>query len=827
MMDSPSTSYSSNVEKIAVERHLANKFLNGELTFAEYSEKWFGSVDDNDDKELEENECEVTDQDSDAESCEESVDREPVDDGTIINERVKRVRTRQRRRLPAALAGLMGEANLRYARGDHATAEKICYEIIRQTPTASEPFQTLAQIYESDLDKSLEFSLIAAHLNPDATEWIRLAGILRGKGDTKQEIFCLTKAIKADPKNISNHLLRLERLQYLEKNNMAPVGCISSIVCRIALMNSYPDSEGKTVVEMAKCIASEYHINSKVHLACNIMDKAYKRFSSLFTYEDLNLYLELLIAQKQFDKCINIFVEKGGIEVEEEYQTIVDGDLITEVTSPQIVNCNIPETLPIDLKTKLIICLIHLKAFNLVELYLSTMIANEDVETNGDIFLDIEEALTSESQHLEAFRLLTLLVNSENFSLPAVWLKYAECLVALNKTAEAIKAYETVVKLAPQHLNARITLATLYKNSNCIDEAYKALIQDERIDILDTALLYERCSILKIKGNLKEYLRIGHLLLSRHFYTIRDKSEMPLLILKDVYDQLKALRETRGESFEEPDPLIFEESSDKLTLEVEWELLMDLFHTAYELKEYSTLQRISFLALASKRFSPYRRNLELIALLSSYYNSDPYYAFSLLRDFIVKMSNKTNIWNLMALILQKGEDVRTSRFLHRFFLKKPDCSNQINILMGNYYLKSGSYRCALKEYLLSYDEKPSSLCAFLCGVSLIQLASQKFAINRNTLVVQATAFFKIYERMRSKDATHECLYNTARAFHQMGLFHLAREYYERALRICNDLIISNPEIFSLRREIAFNLHVLLKNTCPSLALNYLLKYIVF
>jgi len=45
-------------------------------------------------------------------------------------------------------------------------AEKMCLEIIRQDPTVPEPFQTLATIYEEseEIEKSLQFALIAAHL---------------------------------------------------------------------------------------------------------------------------------------------------------------------------------------------------------------------------------------------------------------------------------------------------------------------------------------------------------------------------------------------------------------------------------------------------------------------------------------------------------------------------------------------------------------------------------------------------------------------------------------------------------------------------------------
>jgi hypothetical protein len=42
----------------------------------------------------------------------------------------------------------MGEANLRFVRGDIDTAIRMCMEVIRQDPAVAEPFQTLATLYD-------------------------------------------------------------------------------------------------------------------------------------------------------------------------------------------------------------------------------------------------------------------------------------------------------------------------------------------------------------------------------------------------------------------------------------------------------------------------------------------------------------------------------------------------------------------------------------------------------------------------------------------------------------------------------------------------------
>lgn len=89
--------------------------------------------------------------------------------------------------LPVALQGLMGQANLCYARGEVAMAEKLCFEIIRQMPLAAEPYLTLSQIYETtDAEKHMQFLVISAHLNPSEDQWVRIAEMSLERGDKKQ-----------------------------------------------------------------------------------------------------------------------------------------------------------------------------------------------------------------------------------------------------------------------------------------------------------------------------------------------------------------------------------------------------------------------------------------------------------------------------------------------------------------------------------------------------------------------------------------------------------------------------------------------------------------
>lgn len=216
----PSSSYTS----IQQEEMLIKKLIGGELSFAEYKTQ-MGRNDENIEDGLEE---------------EAMINIEEITNKTIKKEPVTpKIPKRKRSMLPPALQGLMGEANLCYARGDNELAEKVCLEIVRQMPLAAEPFLTLAQIYESqDPEKSLQFMLIAAHLNSSDHElWTKISEISVERGDMKQAINALTRSIKANPKNIEIHLHRIELLESIGEDKFA-------FMCKFAMLSHIPKDQG-------------------------------------------------------------------------------------------------------------------------------------------------------------------------------------------------------------------------------------------------------------------------------------------------------------------------------------------------------------------------------------------------------------------------------------------------------------------------------------------------------------------------------------------------------------------------------------------------------
>lgn len=112
----------------------------------------------------------------------------------------------------------MGEANLRYARGDLETSKKMCFEVIRQMPDAYEPYLTLSQMYENTNPKKYKgYLMLASHLAPyNIGTATRLADLHLQEGEVELAIKCYSRALKGDTKNLFLHEKRLELLEQRE-----------------------------------------------------------------------------------------------------------------------------------------------------------------------------------------------------------------------------------------------------------------------------------------------------------------------------------------------------------------------------------------------------------------------------------------------------------------------------------------------------------------------------------------------------------------------------------------------------------------------------------
>lgn len=175
---------------------------------------------------------------------------------------------------------------------------------------------------------------------------------------------------------------------------------------------------------------------------------------------------------------------------------------------------------------------------------------------------------------------------------------------------------------------------------------------------------------------------------------------------------------------------------------------------------------------------------------------------------------------------QRAGDCRHNRFIMRL-IGRVDAFSYLHILHANNCLVSGTYKYALNDYISLFKVGPSALLALLIAVTLLQMACQKFSAKKNQLVIQALAFLKKYSQLRGKDGEQEANYNIARAFHQLGLLPAAIHHYKLVLESpVPDLVKQNSNLLNLKREAAFNLHLIyLQTESNDIARMYLEEYI--
>lgn len=372
------------------------------------------------------------------------------------------------------LHGLMGEANLQFARGNHKEAIKMCMEVIRLAPRASEPFQTLAIIYEElgDDEKHLEFSLIAAHLSPSDTDaWLRLVDIYLEKDNIPSAIQCYDRAIRSSPLEIELVRKRCSLLESIGETRRAKEDYMT-------ILKLMPMDQDDEYVKLARDMYDSYLENNDKERAALVMHRFVDKHPNRVSIADINNLLELYLTLSVYDKPVEVMVNHcgvvlrylGGKVLQHSEKNIVKLNL-----DHKPIKCWIPDDLHIDLRSKIVISFIHLSFKSCVHDAMASVLG-ESAEEIGDIFLEIAEAFMAKNQHLDAKPLLINVTETSRYgSLGGVWLRLGECLNALGELQPAVQAYEKVVALAPEHVEARVALSTLEQQLGRTESALQAL----------------------------------------------------------------------------------------------------------------------------------------------------------------------------------------------------------------------------------------------------------------------------------------------------------------------------------------------------------------
>uniref|UniRef100_S4R4R8 General transcription factor IIIC, polypeptide 3 n=1 Tax=Petromyzon marinus TaxID=7757 RepID=S4R4R8_PETMA len=748
-----------------------------------------------------------------------------------------------RSKLPKALRGLMGEANIRFARGEHEETIKMCMEIIRQAPLAHEPFSTLAMLYEDcgDMEKSLQFGLIAAYLNPsDPEEWVKLAELSLEQDNIKQAIFCYTKAIKYSPSNTQYLWERSNLYEQLGEHKQAMDGYRRIL----ALL---PESEGDHFMQITRDMANIHPLTSFSSRNCP---------STAIHW--LSYLLPLLVAVVRFalqnSPCSSLKFTPGQVNSDSllmcfswcSYQCMCYTSFPSTTSFHQCQNrrrCLAPShrsVTPIhDFHRQFHHCQLVSPVPDSPLLSVIVEQFNTRDTTKGYFFY-IGIHLTLREWPNNIIRALLFHTISTAFRSILPRATCAECLNALGLTQRAAESYNQVVALAPMHLGARMSLSALQQQLGQPEKALEALNAphtDELSDCEDTAkqeiqLLLHRSILLFSQRKMADCVDTHLMLLSmllkgamvrsqvsvvsstkdgaRHLYLLKRSDETPKKGTSSVLDNMQGKASLLGR-------------------EIWWDLLQRAVCELANLGRHDEAELLCNTGLEFYYFyedRPKRKELESLGLSAAFLSKNFRKAYNYIRIILMENLNKPQLWNIFNQITANSQDIRHHRFCLRLLLKNPD-NLPLCILNGHNAFVAGSFKHALGQYVQAYRTNTKEPMFCLCiGLTFVHMASQKFANKRHPLIIQGFSFLMQYLELRGHG--QESYYNVGRALHQLGLTHLAIHYYQQTLACpppqCQGM---DPQQLDLRREAAYNLSLIYQSSGnPDMARATIHKYIV-
>ena len=120
------------------------------------------------------------------------------------------------------------------------------------------------------------------------------------------------------------------------------------------------------------------------------------------------------------------------------------------------------------------------------------------------------------------------------------------------------------------------------------------------------------------------------------------------------------------------------------------------------------------------------------------------------------------------------------RWLLRLLMREPS-SPHIAAGVAHNCLLSRSFKVAMAEYLRLHERFPDEPLLILC-IAIAQMQQVMSRMNKERTQSVLHAFGWLSEYARRRDA-QEAAYNTGRAYHHLGLSHLAVRAYEKVLQI--------------------------------------------
>ncbi|KAK4573981.1 hypothetical protein RGQ29_031780 [Quercus rubra] len=322
-------------------------------------------------------------------------------------------------KLSPEITQMLGDATLHYAHGHYEEAISTLHEVIRLAPNLPDPYHTLGLVHNrlGEDKKASNFYMIAAHLTPkDSSLWRLLFTKSIEQGNIGQASYCLSKAIMADPKDVT---LKLHRASlHVELGDYQKAAESFDQIYQLSPEN----------IEALKTGAKLYQKGGQLEHSIRILEDYVKGHPSEADTSVIDLLASIFMESNSYDKALQL--------IEHAKLVYYSG-----------------KELPLNLTIKEGICHVNLKNMEKAE--------RESVNDHAPLIAETADSLMSLEHYDSALKYYLMLGGSAKGDNGFLYLKIARCYLFLKERVQAIFFLYKALQMLEDNIDARLTLAFL------------------------------------------------------------------------------------------------------------------------------------------------------------------------------------------------------------------------------------------------------------------------------------------------------------------------------------------------------------------------------
>ncbi|CEF63081.1 General transcription factor 3C polypeptide 3 [Strongyloides ratti] len=775
-----------------------------------------------------------------------------------------RVKIRRRKpRIPNALDGLIGQANMMAAKEDFNDALKVLSEAVKENPRNAEVYRAIANIYslQKNLERELEYLLLAAYVvsNTSYDDWVELANKSEQLGRYDSSAACFSKAINLKPELWANYAKRLELLDML--------GCVRPAMhTRLKAiqncdMNTMGDDKYAIMDDLISTVSDFYVRGNDIDRATMALEAYVCRYHEMGrnVSDQFKTLLKIWYKYERWQDMVKSLLVIGegisgkSLKSNVKFEASLQGvSFIVKPFPPKDVEFSVSDETPYSYFVYFVTALVGMKCGINVGDLLDKLLERPIEDDFISHYFDIIDLSVQNNGPEETIKYLHKVVQLHEFKYNAeTFFRYGVCYELINDKDEARKAYNKSIELNSNHVDSRINLSNLLVSLNEPEEAISILQPANLFGVTrlpDERLLIRRAEILEQKGEIDQYFETIKLLLAPYFYQCHNKryiknfgrkslrNKTTLVLKTECYNTLQSLEiknfVAKVGGYAEKKGIVFEViKGNKFH-----KYCYRLFEISYERGDYETLIAIACYANLVTLILDAKVNLFTDLLFFAAIKAKRWQiAFEWLRSIYNETFNHVEnenerqiifhkVFNSMNFVFCHYQNANNQRFIARAQAKNPE-NISLRIVNANFSLFTGSYRHALTQYMHAWRQQPTNpLLNLQIGLIFAHISSKKDIISKHLVANRAIFFFKRYMELRFNN--QEVFYNCGRLFHQLNILPKAIYYYEKVLHDdgCSDLVclrndyenpgklikVQPPE-YSFKKRAAYNLALIYKS----------------